>query len=66
MGVAINNDQHVFVFHRGPGNLMEFDESGNFIRTIGDGFIKKAHGLRIDAENNIWVTDLESKYSCQV
>ena len=61
MGVAINSDQHVFVFHRGPGNLMEFDESGNFIRTIGDGFIKKAHGLRIDVENNIWVTDLEQQ-----
>lgn len=59
MGVAINSDQHVFVFHRGPGNLMEFDEPRNFIRTIGDGFIKKTHGLRIDAKDNIWVTDLE-------
>lgn len=61
VGLAINSKQHVFVFHRGPGSLMEFDENGNFIRTIGDGFIKKAHGLRIDPFDNLWVTDLEQQ-----
>jgi DNA-binding beta-propeller fold protein YncE len=59
VGIAVNSRQHVFVFHRGPGSLMEFDAAGNFIRSLGDGLIKKAHGLRIDPDDNIWVTDVE-------
>lgn len=59
MGVAVNSKQHIFVFHRGPSNLIEFDNKGNYVKTIGEGFFKKAHGLRIDAEDNIWITDTE-------
>lgn len=59
MGVAVNSQQHVFVFHRGPGSLMEFDKNGNFIKIIGDGLFKKPHGLRVDRHNNIWITDVE-------
>ena len=59
MGVALNSQQHVFVFHRGPGSLMEFDENGNFIKSIGEGLYKKPHGLRIDRHDNIWITDVE-------
>lgn len=59
MGVAINSKQHVFVFHRGPGSLMEFDEKGNFVKTIGEGLFKKPHGLRVDRHDNVWITDVE-------
>jgi len=59
MGVAVNSHQHVLVFHRGPGSLMEFDENGSFIKTIGEGLFKKPHGLRVDRHDNIWITDIE-------
>jgi DNA-binding beta-propeller fold protein YncE len=59
MGVAVNSRQHVFVFHRGPGSLMEFDENGSFVKTIGEGLFKKPHGLRVDRHDNIWITDVE-------
>lgn len=59
VGLAINSHQHVFVCNRGPEKVMEFDDSGNFVRSIGDGFFKSAHGLRIDADDNIWVTDVD-------
>src|SRR5262249_47605855 len=48
-GVAINSKGHIFVLHRGPSPLMEFDADGNFVRGLGEGLFDRAHGLRIDA-----------------
>lgn len=59
VGLAIDSRQHVYVCHRGPDNLMEFDETGQFIRTIGGGLIKSPHGLNIDKDDNIWVVDVD-------
>ena len=58
--IAINGKGHLFVLHRGPMPLMEFDPDGNFIRGWGDGLFDRPHGLRIDADGNIWATDVAS------
>jgi DNA-binding beta-propeller fold protein YncE len=57
-GVAFNSKGHIFVIHRGPMSVMEFDPDGTFIRGFGDGLFERAHGLRIDPEDNIWATDV--------
>ena len=57
-GVAFNSKGNIFVLHRGPMPLMEFDPDGNFIRGFGDGLFDRPHGLRIDAHDNIWATDV--------
>jgi 6-bladed beta-propeller protein len=57
-GVAINSKGHIFLLHRGPCPLIEFDADCNFIRSYCDGMFERAHGLRIDAEDNIWLTDV--------
>jgi DNA-binding beta-propeller fold protein YncE len=57
-GVAINSKGHVFLLHRGPSPLMEFTAEGQFVRALGDGLYDRPHGLRIDAEDNIWTTDV--------
>lgn len=59
-GVAVNSKGHIFVFHRGASPLVEFDSSGRFLRSLGDGLFKSAHGLRIDRHDNIWITDIGS------
>ncbi len=59
-GVAFNSKGNIFVIHRGPMPLMEFDPDGNFIRGFGDGLFDRSHGLRIDAQDNIWATDVRS------
>ena len=59
-GVAINSKGNIFVLSRGPHPLMEFDPDGKFIRGFGDGFFDRPHGLRIDAQDNIWTTDVAS------
>lgn len=59
-GVAQNSKGHIFVFNRGPHPLLEFDAKGNFVKYIAQGLIQTAHGIRIDAQDNIWLTDVAS------
>src|SRR5690348_14749864 len=56
-GVALNSKGHIFLFQRARPMLAEFDERGKFLRGIGEGLFDHPHGLRIDAEDNIWTTD---------
>jgi streptogramin lyase len=57
-GVAFNSKGHIFVIHRGPMPVMEFDPDGHFVQGFGDGLFERPHGLRIDADDNIWTTDV--------
>jgi DNA-binding beta-propeller fold protein YncE len=55
--VAVNSKGHVFLFQRTKPMLAEYDAKGNFVQSIGDGLFLHPHGLRIDADDNIWTTD---------
>jgi len=57
-GVAVNSKGHIYVFHRGIHPLMEFDANGKFLRSIADDLFVTAHTVRVDAEDNIWTTDV--------
>ncbi|HEV8383242.1 MAG TPA: peptidyl-alpha-hydroxyglycine alpha-amidating lyase family protein [Candidatus Acidoferrales bacterium] len=59
-GVAVNSKGHVYVFHRGERPLMEFDANGKFIRALGEGLFTTPHGVRVDAQDNLWTTDVGS------
>ena len=37
--------------------VLNFDASGNLVKSFGAGMIVRPHGLFIDRKNNIWVTD---------
>jgi DNA-binding beta-propeller fold protein YncE len=56
-GVAVDSREHVFVFHRGPHSIMEFDPEGNLVRSWGDGIFVRPHGLKFDREGNLWAAD---------
>jgi hypothetical protein len=61
--VAINSKGHLFAFQRnaaGKPQLFEFDTNHKIVRAIGDDVIghqNKAHGMAIDAADNIWICD---------
>ena len=55
---AINSTGQMFVYNRGPHPLMQFRPDGTFVRYLAEGLIQRAHGLRIDREDNIWITDV--------
>jgi DNA-binding beta-propeller fold protein YncE len=68
-GVAVNSKGHIFVFSRGNTNgpayaaaaaqLLEFDADGKYLREIGKNLYawSFAHAVRVDREDNVWVTD---------
>jgi hypothetical protein len=68
-GVAVNSKGHIFVFSRGnttgpaygaaAAQLVEFDRDGKFLREIGHNLYawSYAHTVKIDPQDNIWVTD---------
>src|SRR5215469_9592474 len=56
--VAFDSKGYLFVLNRGPQPLMEFDAGGKFVRSFGEGLFTRTHGLRIDSDGNIWVTDV--------
>lgn len=58
--VAFDARGHLWVLYRGPQPVAEFDGEGKFIRAFGDGLFRRTHGLRIDSDGNIWVTDVGS------
>ena len=56
--VDFDSRGHLWVLNRGAAPLMEFDSDGKFLRTLGQGLFTRTHGLRIDGEDNLWVTDV--------
>ncbi len=71
LGIAVNSKGHVVVLnHPGSANagpmygnsstqLMEFDQTGKFVREIGKGVygIGYSHSVRFDKYDNLWVVD---------
>lgn len=55
--VATDSADRVYILHRGKQPLMVFDKDGKFLRAWGDGLFKKGHGLCVDRDGNVWVTD---------
>ena len=68
-GVAVNSKGHVFVLSRGntsgpayaaaAAQLLEFDGKGAFVGEMGKNLYawSFAHTVKVDREDNIWVTD---------
>jgi DNA-binding beta-propeller fold protein YncE len=75
VGVATNSKGHLFVFTRtgstnvtlgtnrvlvrGGARLYEYDQTGKFVRELGQGLygFVFAHVVRVDPQDNIWVVD---------
>ena len=47
----------VYALQREPSRVMVFDSTGRPLRSWGDGLFQQAHGLRVDRQGNVWVTD---------
>ena len=56
--VDLSRTGEIYLFHRGKHPIICFDASGTVLRSWGDDLIKVAHGLRVDRDDNVWVTDI--------
>lgn len=55
--VAVDSKDRVYVFNRGAHPMVVLDREGNFLRSWGEGLFSRAHGLHIDADDNLYCTD---------
>jgi DNA-binding beta-propeller fold protein YncE len=57
--VATDSANQVYVFQRGKraDPIVVFDSKGNYIRGWGKGMFGNPHGMRVDKNDNVWVTD---------
>ncbi len=69
-GVAVDSRGHVWLADRCSANsceasgldpIMEFAADGAFIKAFGRGLFLFPHGLFIDAQDHVWVTDAQSR-----
>lgn len=59
--VAFDSRGHLYVLTRGAAPVMEFDADGRLVRAFGEGLFSRTHGLHIDADDNVWVTDVREQ-----
>jgi DNA-binding beta-propeller fold protein YncE len=57
--VTVDQQGEVYVFHRGPkaDPVVVFDAKGKYLRSWGKGLFGNPHGMRVDRNRKIWVTD---------
>lgn len=57
-GVAVDAQDNVYAFSRGPHKVIVFDKDGNFLRSWGeDIFSERTHGIHIGPDGSVWCAD---------
>ena len=52
---ASNGD--IWTFNRADPPILRFDQSGNVVKSFGNGMFVQAHGITVDRNGDVWVTD---------
>jgi len=69
-GVTVDSKGHIWVAERCGANscagsnlapILEFDPSGKLLTSFGAGMFVFPHGITVDREGNVWVTDGDGK-----
>jgi len=55
--VAVDSKDRIYVFNRGEHPMVVLNRDGSFIKSWGEGVFTRAHGLHIDADDNLYCTD---------
>ena len=55
--VGVDDKDHVIVFNRGAHPVIVFDRDGRFLRSWGEGLIRRAHGITLGPDGSYWLSD---------
>jgi DNA-binding beta-propeller fold protein YncE len=55
--VAVDSKDRVYCFNRGEHPMIVFDREGNFLKSWGEGRYPRAHGIHIDENDILYLTD---------
>jgi hypothetical protein len=56
-GVAVDDEDRVFVFNRGEHPVIVLDRDGRFLGSWGEGIFTRAHGIHRGPDGNLYLTD---------
>ncbi len=56
-GVDADDSGNVYLLQRQAPPVICFDRNGKFVRSFGEDLVGTGHGLAVDPEGNVWVTD---------
>jgi N-acyl-D-amino-acid deacylase len=56
-GMTIDGSGHVFAFTRAEPPVIELDASGHVLKTWGEQMFVWPHGIRVDRDGFLWMTD---------
>lgn len=56
-GIAVDQQDRVYLFNRGEHPVVVLDKEGNFLKSWGQGVFTNAHGAHIGADGAIYLTD---------
>jgi NHL repeat len=61
--ISVDSDANgnIWVFHRNEPPILKFDPSGKLVASFGKNMFAQAHGMTLDREGNVWVTDAQEK-----
>jgi DNA-binding beta-propeller fold protein YncE len=57
--VDVDQADNVWVYHRGPHPVIQFDKAGKFLRAWPEPPVKRSHGIRVDGDGNVWTVDVD-------
>src|SRR5437667_1779954 len=52
---------NIWVFHRNQPPILKFDPSGKLLLSFGTDMFVQPHGMTVDSDGNLWVTDSQGK-----
>jgi DNA-binding beta-propeller fold protein YncE len=52
---------NIWVFHRGEMPVLAFDAAGRLQTSFGKDMFVQPHGMAVDKDGNVWVTDAQNK-----
>src|SRR5262245_13886385 len=61
ISVDADANGNIWVFHRSEPPILKFDPSGKLVASFGKNMFVQAHGMTLDREGNVWVTDAQDK-----
>jgi DNA-binding beta-propeller fold protein YncE len=61
ISVDVDGKGNVWVFHRNQPPILKFDPSGKLLTSFGTDMFVQPHGMTIDREGDLWVTDAQDK-----
>jgi DNA-binding beta-propeller fold protein YncE len=54
---AVDGSDRILVLRRAEPPVLEFDRTGKIVKQWGEGLFVWPHGIRVDRDDNVWITD---------